>query len=165
MLRRAIYDISGPVAIRYPRGGESGWTEDASALGSVCLREGTDITLVGYGTLIQNLLETADRLAEKGIKADVVKLNTITPLDISAVLDSVRKTDRIFVAEECIEMNCVGRRIVAALLDKGIKPRVCVLQNLGKDFVSHGSAAQLRKLCSLDVESLCAKAEEACGRG
>lgn len=165
MLYRAIYEISGPVAIRYPRGGESGWTEDRSSQSSVCLRAGTDITLVGYGTLIQTLLETADHLSEKGIYAEVVKLNTITPLDVSFVMDSAQKTNRLLVAEDSVDMNCVGRRIVSLLLDAGIAPKTIVLQNLGTGFVPHGSVAQLRKMCSLDVDSLCAKAEEVCARG
>ncbi len=165
MLRRAVYEISGPVAIRYPRGGESNWTGDFASTGSVCLREGTDITLVGYGTMIQTLLETAEGLEKKGIHAEVVKLNTITPIDLSIVRESAQKTGRLLIAEDSVEMNCVGRRIVSALADEGALPKVFSLQNLGKGFVQHGSVAQLRKQCSLDVESLVVKAEEVCARG
>ena len=165
MLRRAIYEISGPVAIRYPRGGESTWTEDYSSRDSVCLREGNDITLVGYGTMIQTLLETADCLAKKGIEADVVKLNTITPIELSIVCESVRKTGRLLVAEDSVDMNCVGKRMVSELTNAGVVFKAVSLQNLGKGFVPHGSVAQLRKLCSLDVDSLCAKAEEVYARG
>lgn len=165
MLRYAVYEVSGPVAVRYPRGGESGWTEDRSAGASVCLREGTDITLVGYGTLIQTLVDAAELLEKKGISAEIVKLNTITPIDFSHVLNSVRKTGRLVVAEESIDMNCVGRRIVSALSESGVHPGEVILQNLGKGFVSHGSVAQLRKLCALDAQSLCAKVEEVCAHG
>ena len=165
MLHQAIYDISGPVAVRYPRGVESEWKEDCSMGASICLREGSDITLVGYGTMIQTLLKTADQLSEKGIRAEVVKLNTITPIDASMIIDSVRKTGRVLVAEDSVDMNCVGRRVVSALLDAGVNPKAVALQNLGKGFVSHGSVAQLKKLCSLDSNSLCAKAEEVCARG
>ena len=165
MLHQAIYDISGPVAVRYPRGGESEWKEDCSMGASICLREGSDITLVGYGTMIQTLLKTADQLSEKGIRAEVVKLNTITPIDASMIVNSVRKTGRVLVAEDSVDMNCVGRRVVSALLDAGVNPKAVALQNLGKGFVSHGSVAQLKKLCSLDSNSLCAKAEEVCARG
>ena len=165
MLRRAVYEISGPVAIRYPRGGESAWTEDRSQADSACLRAGSDITLVGYGPLIDTLLKTADCLMDKGICADVVKLNYITPIDISVIRESVKKTKRLLVAEDSVEMNCVGNRIVSALAQTGDVPEVVMLQNLGTGFVPHGSVAQLRKLCSLDVESLCAKVEEVCARG
>ena len=165
MLHRAIYEISGPVAIRYPRGGESGWKEDCSAGDSVCLREGNDITLVGCGTLIDTLLECADLLSEKGISAEVVKLNVITPLDTEMIETSVTKTRRLMVAEDNIDMNCIGRRVVSALAVKGKCPDVVALQNLGTGFTTHGSVSQLRKLTGLDAKTLCAKAEEVCALG
>lgn len=165
MLRYAVYEVSGPVAVRYPRGGESGWSEDHSAGASVLLREGYDVTLIGYGTLIQTLMDTAELLEKKGISAEIVKLNSITPIDLSHVLNSVHKTGRLIVAEESVDMNCVGRRIVSALSESGVHPGAVILQNLGKGFVSHGSVAQLRKLCALDAQSLCAKVEEVCARG
>ena len=165
MLRRAIYEMSGPVAIRYPRGGECKWSEDSSHSNSVCLRQGNDITLVGYGTMIQTLLETAERLEQANISAEVVKLNTITPLDLSVVRASAHKTGRLFVAEDSVEMNCVGKRIVSALAEESSLPKAVLLQNLGSGFVPHGRVDQLRKLYSLDVESLCAKAEEVCSCG
>ncbi len=165
MLYRAVYEISGPVVVRYPRGGEGTWAEDCASLDSVCLREGNNVTLVGYGTLIETILETADRLLEKGIYAEVVKLNTITPIDVSVICDSVMKTGRLVVAEDSVDMGCVGRRIVSALTDAGIAPKTVLLQNLGTGFIPHGSVAQLRKLYSLDAESLSAKVEEVCARG
>ena len=80
MLRAAL-DMEGPVAIRYPRGGEGrqypAWTgEDASVL-----RQGADATLVSYGTLTDELLKAADLLAERGVQAEVVKLHRIAPLE------------------------------------------------------------------------------------
>lgn len=164
MLRRAIYEVRGPVAIRYPRGGETDWKEDRSAGAAAVLREGHDITLIGYGTLVQTLLETAELLSRRGIEAEIVKLNTITPLDIESVKNSVKKTGRLLAAEDCVDMNCVGRRIIADLAGAGVWPRAFALQNLGSGFVSHGSVPQLRKLCGLDAGSLCAKAVEVCKR-
>lgn len=165
MLSRAIYECSGPVAIRYPRGGENGWNENRSDGTSALIREGADLTMVGYGTLIQNVLTAADRLSEKGVQAEIIKLNTITPLDASAVMDSVRKTGRLLVVEDSIAMNCVGDRIVSALICQGVSPKAVCLKNLGRGFVPHGSVAELQKLCGLDANAICAKAEEMCTRG
>ncbi len=164
MLRRAIYEVSGPVAVRYPRGGETQWREDRSAGPAVRLREGRDITLVGYGTMIQALLETAELLSRRGIEAEIVKLNTITPIDIECINDSVKKTARLLVAEDSAAMNCVGERVIFHLAAAGTCPRAFALQNIGGGFVPHGSVPQLRKLCGLDPRSLCAKAEEVCKR-
>jgi 1-deoxy-D-xylulose-5-phosphate synthase len=165
MLRRAIYQVPGPAAIRYPRGGETAWREDRSDGAAAVLREGGDITLVGYGTRIQTLLETARLLSQRGIEAEVVKLNIITPLDIQQVADSAQKTGRLLVAEDCVDMNCVGRRVVADLAVAGVYPRALALQNIGRGFVTHGSVSQLDKLCGLDAASLCARAEEVCAHG
>lgn len=165
MLRRAVYEVSGPVAVRYPRGGETDWKEDRSAGAAALLRQGKDITLVGYGPFIQVLLETAELLSRRGIEADVVKLNTITPLDITCISDSVKKTGRLLVAEDSVDMNCVGRRVVSDLVEAGSCPGAVALRNLGCGFVTHGSVSQLRKLCGLDARSLCAVAEEVCAGG
>lgn len=165
MLRRAVYEISGPVAVRYPRGGENGWTEDRSAGASCILREGTDITLVGYGTLVETLLETAQRLEKQEVSAEIVKLNTITPIDLETIKCSAAKTKRVLAAEECVEMNSVGARLAAGLAQDGVCLNALVLQNLGRGFVTHGNVAQLRKLCGLDADSLCKKALEVWKRG
>ena len=69
------------------------------------------------------------------------------------------------VAEECVEMNCVGQRIAAGLLSAGTMPKAMALVNLGRDFVPHGAVAELRKLCGLDEKSLVRRALEVCSRG
>lgn len=166
MLKQAVYDISGPVAVRYPRGGETEWRDDCSNGQAVRLCEGTDITLVGYGTMIKNLLDAAKILNGKGICAEVVKLNCITLTDISVIADSVSRTKRLMVVEDCVEMNCVGRRIVSRLADRKIGLTEAVLCNSGKGFATHGSVDELRRLYGLDTASICKRVEEviACGK-
>lgn len=165
MLRRAIYEISGPVAVRYPRGGELSWQEDCSSGNSVLVRKGDDITMVGYGTMMANIRDASELLAQCGIQAGIVKLNTITPIDIKTIATSVSKTKRLLVAEECIAMNCVGQRLLSTLTCAGVDIKAAALQNLGGGFVTHGSAAQLQKLCGLDAQSICDRAKEVCAHG
>ena len=62
MVRRALFEITGPVAVRYPRGGEGAFREDTSAQAAVCLRPGKDVSLVGYGVMVNHLLEAAELL-------------------------------------------------------------------------------------------------------
>ena len=94
MLKRAVFELDGPVAVRYPRGGEGAFREDLSAEPVARLRQGSDVTLLGYGVLVNNLLEAADLLAAKGIQAEVLKLNQISPLDHGTVCEALggRKT-------------------------------------------------------------------------
>ncbi|WP_209343753.1 1-deoxy-D-xylulose-5-phosphate synthase [Flavonifractor sp. AGMB03687] len=164
MLRHAIYEVKGPVAVRYPRGGQGDYQEDSGPVKTAVLRTGKDITLTGYGITINGLLECAKLLEADGIQAEVIKLNTITPLDLEPVVESVRKTGRLLTAEECAPGNCVGQRIAAGLLERGVSAQT-VLVNTGPDFVTHGSVAQLRALCGLDGASLYKKALEVCGHG
>ena len=165
MLEYAVYEVKGPVAIRYPRGGEGAYQDGAPRRPAVLLREGTDLTLAGCGTLVNELLDCADRLAADGIRADVVKLNTITPLPLELVARSVKKTGRLLVAEEGAEMGGIGQRIAAGLLAAGIPVQGLALASTGRGFVTHGTIPQLRRLCGLDGESLYHRAREVCGHG
>ena len=165
MLEYAVYEVKGPVAIRYPRGGEGAYQDGAPRHPAVLLREGTDLTLVGCGTLVNELLDCADRLAADGIRAEVVKLNTITPLPLELVARSVKKTGRLLVAEESAEMGGIGQRIAAGLLTVGVPVQGLALASTGRGFVTHGTIPQLRRLCGLDGESLYHRAREVCGHG
>ena len=165
MLAYAIKDIHGPVALRYPRGGEGAYTADSGTEPAVLLRQGSDITLVGYGVMINEVIRCSELLQQHGISAEIVKLNTITPIDTQIIQRSVSKTGSLLVAEDVMETNCVGRRIAAELALSGAAVSRMALCNLGRSFVTHGSVAELRKLCGLDGESLCRKAMEVCTRG
>ena len=165
MLEYAVYEVKGPVAIRYPRGGEGAYQDGAPRRPAVLLREGTDLTLAGCGTLVNELLDCADRLAADGIRAEVVKLNTITPLPLELVARSVKKTGRLLVAEEGAEMGGIGQRIAAGLLAVGVPVQGLALASTGRGFVTHGTIPQLRRLCGLDGESLYHRAREVCGHG
>ena len=165
ILEYAVYEVKGPVAIRYPRGGEGAYQDGAPRHPAVLLREGTDLTLAGCGTLVNELLDCADRLAADGIRAEVVKLNTITPLPLELVARSVKKTGRLLVAEESAEMGGIGQRIAAGLLAVGVPVQGLALASTGRGFVTHGTIPQLRRLCGLDGESLYHRAREVCGHG
>lgn len=63
-------------------------------------REGTDITLAAYGRMVYTSLEAADRLAERGVEAEVIDLRTLQPLDTDTIVKSVEKTNRVVIVEE-----------------------------------------------------------------
>ena len=138
MLEEAVCRVSGPVAVRYPRGGQGEFRGDSGPEPVVVLRAGTDITLAGYGTDLNELLGAADRLAQAGIQAEVVKWNIITPLDTSVVLKSVRRTGHLLVAEECVEQGSVGVRTLAALEAAGVQARTALV-SCGRGYVTHGA--------------------------
>ena len=153
MLEKALYQTDGPVAVRYPRGGEEAF-QTLTEGDAVCLREGSDITLVGYGTLINELLHAADLLAGEGISAEVIKLNLIHSDEFGMVMDSLRKTGCVLVAEEVCAVGCVGRRLLARASQTDVYLRASRVVNLGEGIVVHGRRDQLLKDYGLDAVSL-----------
>ena len=160
MLRWAITECTGPVAVRYPRGGECRVTEDTSTAPLVRLREGAEVTLLAYGTMIDQILDAADRLAAKGISAGVVKLNRIAPLQAEDLLPVLGEIDMLLIAEASFGTGCVGQRISSILSEAAAGPRRLILKNLGKDFVPAGSVQQLLHSRGLDGEGIAASVLE-----
>jgi pyruvate dehydrogenase E1 component beta subunit len=60
-------------------------------------REGSDVTLVAHSKMVTHSIEAADALAKEGIKAEVINLRSIRPLDIDTIIKSVKKTNRFVV--------------------------------------------------------------------
>ena len=86
---------------------------------SQIVREGTDITLVSYGSMMRPTLEAAEILKEKEtVEAEVVDLLTLSPLDDSLFTESVRKTGRAVIIHEAPRSYGPGAEIVAKLVDK-----------------------------------------------
>ena len=164
MLERALFQIKGPVAVRYPRGGEGKYLGTGGDGPAEILRWGSDITLVSYGMSINDVLEAAQLLEGRGVQAEVVKLNQLTPLAPELVELSVRKTGVLLAAEEQSARGCVGQRLASRLEQAGL-PAKTVLLNCGTGFVPHGAANLLKRDLSLDGEGIFKKALEVLGRG
>lgn len=159
MLRAAIYDINGSVAIRYPRGGEGKYTACNTAPETL-LREGRDVTLVCYGIMTNEVLDAAERLAAEGISAEVIKLSMIKPPDFDLVMRSLRKTGRLLISEDVCEAGCVGSRILEEAAINEIHVRAAKLLNLGEGIVPHGTVAELLHDFGLDADGIVSAAME-----
>lgn len=161
MLTQAVYGVDGPVAVRYPRGAQGEYT-DSCTLPEKLLRTGEDVTLVCYGTVINRVLEAARLLEEKGISAEVIKLGVIKPNSYSAVLNSVRKTGKLIVAEEVCDSGCIGSRILSAAAQVGVTIKRSILMNLGEGIVPHGKVEELIHDFGLDSKAIVKAAESIC---
>ena len=156
MLIWAVRKCTGPVAIRYPRGGDGAFL---TAGRETLFRVGRDITIVTYGTMINQVISAADQLALRGIEAEVLRLRTIKPLDMEAVTTSVRKTGRLLVVEEAEGVGSVGHELIEKLSQRGV-PVIYSGQNIGDRFVTHGAMAELYRHLNLDAEAIVRRAEE-----
>lgn len=161
MLALALYSCEGPVAIRYPRGGEGNY-RDCHNDPETILREGGDLSLVSYGVMINEALAAADALAAFGISAEVIKLGRIRPNGFELVRKSVEKTGRLLVCEDVCASGSVGQQIVAALSGRTLFRHV--LLDLGEGIVTHGSVEELRRACGIDAQSITEHGKWLCGK-
>ena len=127
-------------------------------------REGRDLTIVSYSRGLAYTLEAAKQLAEQGIEAEVIDLRTLRPLDMDAVIASVKKTNRIVTVEEGWPICSIGSeicaRVTAEAFDHLDAPPLKVT---GAD-VPMPYAANLEKLALPSVDKVVAAAKSVCYR-
>ncbi len=161
MLRRAVENYTGPVAVRFPRGGEGRYRDCCGNESFTTLRQGTDCTIVSYGAMIDQALGAAELLEQKGVSVGVVKMNRIAPVAADEVKAALGGVKRLLVLEDCVHSGCVGQRLAAAIVECGIAPNRLILKNSGDRFVPQGSVAQLYHALGLDAEGVSRAIEEA----
>ena len=156
MLRWAVEKSDGPVAVRYPRGGngtyqDSDWTgmDDPVAVH----RQGEDVTFVTYGTMVNNVLEAAEIMASQGIEASVLRLQAVAPLDASKVLEKMSRHHHVVIVEESATGSGVHQELAWQIRHKMPDCKVHGL-DLGNRFVTHGDMKTLYKYYGLDGESI-----------
>jgi 2-oxoisovalerate dehydrogenase E1 component beta subunit len=84
------------------------------------LREGVDITLVGWGAMLTEVMQAAAALSEQGIEAEVIDVATLKPLDAETILDSVRKTGRCIIVHEAPLTAGLGAEIAARVAEHAL---------------------------------------------
>ena len=156
MLRWAVKERSGPVTIRYPRGGNGAYTGSAwtGEDGSVCIhREGKDIAILTYGTLVNNAMAAADILSGYGIEATVIRLTCIHSVQAEDILPKLPVSKKLFIPEE-IAGNCGIREHISCLL-KDSDPDCSVWGvDLGNRYIQHGALDKLYDHYGLSAEKL-----------
>lgn len=160
MLTWAVEKCAGPVAVRYPRGGDGAYTGVSREM---VFRPGTDVTILTYGTMINQVLEAAELLDQAGISAEVLRLAQIKPLDLAPIADSVRKTGRLLVVEEAAAEGSLGQQVIAGLAELGLDAQMDAI-NTGDRFVTHGERKLLLQSLGLDAQSIANHVKEALHR-
>lgn len=162
MLRWAVSEYDGPVAIRYPRGSEGSYTaSDWKGLetGIITHRQGKDVTFVTYGVILDNVLEAAKLLSRQGIEATVLRLVNLTDLHEEQILELAPKDRPVIVVEEAATGSGIHEALAYGLMQLCPDCRVSG-RDLGKDFITHGNVKKLYEICGLDATSLAAYAKE-----
>jgi len=125
-------------------------------------REGSDVTIVSYSITVGEALKAADDLAEQGISAEVIDLRTIRPLDIDTVIESIKKTNRIVVAEEGWPQCSVASEISAQLMEKAFDYLDAPVTRVNSVDVPLPYANNLEKAAIVDAGKIVEAAKAVC---
>jgi len=98
------------------------------------LREGGDVTIVALSRMVHEALAAADDLARHGIEAEVIDPRTLVPLDLAAIVDSVKRTKRLVVAHEAVRHGGVGAEIAAAVQELAFDDLDAPIARVGAPF-------------------------------
>ncbi len=128
------------------------------------MREGADVTIVSYSIGVGLSLEAADKLAEVGIDAEVIDLRTLRPLDTATVLNSLKKTNRLVVAEEGWPTCSIASEIIAVCMEEGFDDLDAPVARVTNEDVPLPYAANLEKAALIDSDRIITAAKKVCYR-
>ena len=128
------------------------------------VREGADVTIVSYSIGVGLALEAAETLAGEGIEAEVIDLRTLRPLDKAAVLKSLKKTNRMVVAEEGWPTCSIASEIVAICMEEGFDDLDAPVTRVTNVDVPMPYAANLEEAALIDAEHIIAAVKKVCYR-
>jgi len=126
MVVTGVNYTDGPIAMRYPRGAgvgvplmEEGWEAIEIGKGEI-LRNGDDILLIGYGSMVQTALQVAEILSEHGKQATVINARFVKPLDKELILPLARRIGKVATLEEGCLMGGFGSAVAEAMMDNNV---------------------------------------------
>ena len=128
------------------------------------VREGSDVTIVSYSIAVGLALEAAEKLAEDGIDAEVIDLRTLRPLDKETVLESLKKTNRMVVAEEGWATCSVASEIVAICMEEGFDYLDAPVTRVNNEDVPLPYAANLEAAALIDSDRIVKAVKKVCYR-
>lgn len=126
MVVTGVNYTDGAIALRYPRGNgfgvplmEEGW-EPLPIGKAEILRQGDDLLMLGYGSMVYPTLQAAEILSEHGIEATVINARFVKPLDTELIVPLAQKIGRVVTVEEGCLMGGFGSAVAEALLDHDV---------------------------------------------
>jgi len=128
------------------------------------VREGGDVTIVSYSIAVGLALEAAEEMAGEGIEAEVIDLRTLRPLDHETVLASLKKTNRLVIAEEGWPTCSIASEITAICMEQGFDYLDAPVTRVCNEDVPLPYAANLEKLALIDSARIVAAAKKVCYR-
>ena len=167
MLQWAVKNHDGPVSVRYPRGGNRrfdgcSWDSEAPVAKTgamACHRMGGDVTLITYGTMIEQVMDAAELLAQQGVEATVLRLLTVEPLPVYHILTMMSENPHIVVIEEAAGGCGIREELAWKLQHLKSNIRMDGI-DLGHRYITHGDLQSLYRYYGLDAASIAAYVQE-----
>lgn len=153
---KAAYEYKGPVYLRFGRLAVPVINDNADykfELGKgIVLREGNDVTIFATGLEVAECLKAADKLAADGIRAKVINIHTIKPLDKDLVISAAKATGKVVTVEEHSVIGGLGSAICDLLSETA--PTKVLKIGINDVFGESGPALELIKKYGLDGDSI-----------
>jgi pyruvate dehydrogenase E1 component beta subunit len=118
------------------------------------MREGSDITIVSYSIGVGLALDAAEKLAGEGIDAEVIDLRTLRPLDKATVLASLKRTNRLVVAEEGWPTCSIASEIIAICMEEGFDDLDAPVMRVTNEDVPMPYAANLERVTLINADKI-----------
>ena len=128
------------------------------------MREGKDLTIVSYSIGVGMALEAAEALAGEGIDVEVIDLRSLRPLDKATVLASLKKTNRLIVAEEGWPTCSIGSEIVTICMEEGFDDLDAPVMRVANEDVPMPYAANLERATLVNADKISAAVRKLLGR-
>ncbi|MGI5977201.1 MAG: transketolase family protein [Candidatus Limivicinus sp.] len=159
----ALLNYDGPAYLRLQRSATEIFTDELEnysfELGKgVTVRDGSDITIIATGIMVNMAYKAADILVSEGISARVIDMHTIKPLDEELVLKAARETGCILTCEEHSVIGGLGGAVCELVSEKCPVP--VKRMGINDEFGRSGTAAAVLEHFGLTVENVAAKARE-----
>jgi transketolase len=151
----AIADYYGPVYLRFGRPKVANFTPDDQKFEigkAITLQEGNDVTVIATGHLVWEALKASEELNNQGIKAEVINIHTIKPIDEAAILNSVKKTGCVVTAEEHNYLGGLGESVARVLAQHHPTPQEFVATQ--DTFGESGTPEQLMEKYGLNNKAI-----------
>jgi 1-deoxy-D-xylulose-5-phosphate synthase len=160
----------GPTALRIPRGSgegallmEEGWEALSIGRGEL-LRDGNDLVIVAYGSMVAPAMETAALLEAAGLSASVINARFVRPLDQALIHPLARRVSRVVTMEEGTLSGGFGAAVLESLNDHDINVPVLRI-GIPDQLVDHATPQQSKEALGLTPKQMCLKIQQRFGLG